>query len=89
MVEAPGTAPGSTTIIPRTVYRHSQQADRIDLGAIRFGFKDFRTRHTGPAEQGRFFPVVQLQGRLSSRRSGVVHSVEQCEFVSESFRERR
>jgi hypothetical protein len=27
MVEAPGTAPGSTTIIPHTVYRHSQQAD--------------------------------------------------------------
>jgi hypothetical protein len=27
LVEAPGTAPGSTTIIPRAVYHHSQQAD--------------------------------------------------------------
>src|SRR4051812_13170199 len=26
MVEAPGTAPGSTTFIPHTVYRHSRQA---------------------------------------------------------------
>jgi hypothetical protein len=25
MVEAPGTAPGSTTLIPRTVYRHSRR----------------------------------------------------------------
>lgn len=24
MVETPGTAPGSTTLIPRSVYRHSQ-----------------------------------------------------------------
>ena len=33
MVEAPGTAPGSTTLISRTVYHHSQQADRPDIGA--------------------------------------------------------
>ncbi len=26
MVETPGTAPGSTTLIPRSVYRHSQGA---------------------------------------------------------------
>src|SRR5215212_8708284 len=25
MVEAPGTAPGSTTLMPRTVYRHSRR----------------------------------------------------------------
>jgi len=34
MVEAPGTAPGSTTIIPRTVYHHSLQAGDADLGAF-------------------------------------------------------
>jgi len=26
-VEAPGTAPGSATLIPNSVYRHSRQAD--------------------------------------------------------------
>src|SRR5580658_8790479 len=32
LVEAPGTAPGSTTLIPRTVYRHSRQAGRRNIG---------------------------------------------------------
>ena len=32
LVEAPGTAPGSTTLIPRTVYRHSRQAGRTNIG---------------------------------------------------------
>ena len=40
MVEAPGTAPGSTTLIPRTVYRHSRQA-----GSDQY-------RHRGRAEKG-------------------------------------
>jgi thymidylate synthase (FAD) len=31
MVEAPGTAPGSTTIIPNTVYRHSRQASKSHI----------------------------------------------------------
>ncbi len=35
MVEAPGTAPGSTTLIPRTVYRHSRQAGRTNIGIPR------------------------------------------------------
>jgi hypothetical protein len=39
MVEAPGTAPGSTTIIPITVYRHSQQADSRYVGGSVSGFK--------------------------------------------------
>ena len=29
LVEAPGTAPGSTTSIPRIVYRHSRKTDAI------------------------------------------------------------
>jgi len=44
MVEAPGTAPGSTTIIPRIVYRHSQQADSGYLGRLGCVFKPFRSR---------------------------------------------
>jgi flavin-dependent thymidylate synthase len=31
LVEAPGTAPGSTTIIPSTVYRHSRQASKSHI----------------------------------------------------------
>jgi len=27
LVEAPGTAPGSATLIPCSIYRHSRQAD--------------------------------------------------------------
>jgi hypothetical protein len=37
MVEAPGTAPGSDTLIPRGVYRHSRFPDRSNIGA-RTGF---------------------------------------------------
>lgn len=32
MVEAPGTAPGSITLIPSSVYRHSRLPDRGNLG---------------------------------------------------------
>jgi hypothetical protein len=32
LVEAPGTAPGSTTLIPLTVYRHIWQASTVDIG---------------------------------------------------------
>src|ERR1700733_5931649 len=32
MVEAPGTAPGSTTLIPRTVYRHSRRTSSGNIG---------------------------------------------------------
>ena len=39
MVEAPGTAPGSTTIIPRTVYHHSQQADGRRYNHPAFGME--------------------------------------------------
>src|SRR5579875_821751 len=31
MVEAPGTAPGSTTLIPHTVYRHSRETRRTGI----------------------------------------------------------
>src|SRR5437762_11586247 len=32
MVEAPGTAPGSETLIPRGVYRHSRFPDESNIG---------------------------------------------------------
>ncbi len=31
-MEMPGTAPGSTTFIPRAVYRHSRQAGKANIG---------------------------------------------------------
>jgi len=34
MVEAPGTAPGSTTLIPRTVYRHSRRTSPTNIGRV-------------------------------------------------------
>ena len=39
MVEAPGTAPGSETLMPRGVYRHSRLADTTNIG-IRAGRSD-------------------------------------------------
>ena len=33
MVEAPGTAPGSETLMPRGVYRHSRFPDTTNIGA--------------------------------------------------------
>ena len=35
MVEAPGTAPGSETLMPRGVYRHSRFPDDSNIGAPR------------------------------------------------------
>ena len=32
LVEAPGTAPGSATLITSDVYRHSRQADEMNIG---------------------------------------------------------
>src|SRR5690242_19305362 len=32
LVEAPGTAPGSATLIPQAVYRHSRLPDTGDIG---------------------------------------------------------
>jgi hypothetical protein len=37
MVEAPGTAPGSETLIPRGVYRHSRFPDTTNI-SIWLGF---------------------------------------------------
>ncbi len=38
MVEAPGTAPGSTTPIPKSVYRHSQcDLTCLDIGVRNLG----------------------------------------------------
>ena len=37
MVEAPGSAPGSATPIPHSVYHHSWQASPLNIGASRTG----------------------------------------------------
>ena len=59
MVEAPGTAPGSETLIPRGVYRHSRFPDTTNIGAPRAFLKATNARGTpasyfpmeGPAER--------------------------------------
>jgi len=35
LVEAPGTAPGSATLISCTVYRHSRLPDGLNIGIFR------------------------------------------------------
>src|SRR5690606_15925255 len=42
VVEAPGTAPGSVTSIPASVYRHSRQAGTANIGARREGLKGWQ-----------------------------------------------
>jgi len=42
MVEAPGTAPGSATLIPYAVYRHSHRSDTAHIGEAAADFEDFR-----------------------------------------------
>jgi hypothetical protein len=34
MVEAPGTAPGSVTFIPHSVYRHSRKTGTANIGRM-------------------------------------------------------
>ena len=59
MVEAPGTAPGSETLIPRGVYRHSRFPDTTNIGVPRAFLKATNTRGKaclifpmeGPAER--------------------------------------
>src|SRR5260370_40723205 len=50
MVEAPGTAPGSATPIPRSVYRHSRLPDEgnIRLPGLRKKPLSFSSRHGRP-----------------------------------------
>jgi len=55
MVEAPGTAPGSETLMPRGVYRHSRFPDRPYIGASEAFLK---AAHGLP-----IFPMVASTGR--------------------------
>ena len=38
-MEAPGTAPGSATLIPSRVYRHSHRSDEADIGVVARDFE--------------------------------------------------
>jgi hypothetical protein len=73
MVEAPGTAPGSTTIIPRTVYRHSQQADDAYVGRPAQRFKPDHAQSIRPPSdaiigRNRHWIVI---GRVISERATI------------------
>jgi len=54
MVEAPGTAPGSETLMPRGVYRHSRFPDSSYIGASEAFLK---ARRSPP-----LFPMVAPTG---------------------------
>src|ERR1700751_1374929 len=59
MVEAPGTAPGSDTLIPRGVYRHSRFPDVSNIGIseaflkMRLAFRLWRSPDPGGYVVGR------------------------------------
>jgi hypothetical protein len=52
MVEAPGTAPGSVTLIPHSVYRHSRLPDNLNIVRRQVHWKGeggwFRSMGLGP-----------------------------------------
>ena len=52
-MEAPGTAPGSATLIPSRVYRHSHRSDAADIGAVALDFEGAE----GNREGIRAFPL--------------------------------
>ncbi len=61
VVEAPGTAPGSVTIIPNTVYRHSRSLDECHIGLL----KADRNHALGP--HGRECRVAMPPGAAACR----------------------
>ncbi len=50
MVEAPGTAPGSETLMPRGVYRHSRFPDAANIGLLPGDLKASLERADFPME---------------------------------------
>jgi len=56
MVEAPGTAPGSETLMPRGVYRHSRLPDATNIGASEAFLKARDTDDYFPMVAGTFGP---------------------------------
>jgi hypothetical protein len=79
MVEAPGTAPGSTTIIPRTVYRHSQQADSRYVGGSVGGFKLGFQPPAAPLPVGHV--LGQLRAHLCRHVFHVVRKITQLPAI--------
>ena len=64
VVEAPGTAPGSATIIPSSVYRHSRRspADPANIGGRGAKWKRPIGRHERPSERS---ATADLAGRTA------------------------
>ena len=54
LVEAPGTAPGSETLMPRGVYRHSRLPDVTNIGALAGILKACFWPHYFPMVAGTF-----------------------------------
>ena len=65
MVEAPGTAPGSDTLMPRGVYRHSRFPDAPYIGVRRGNLKAFE-----PAANETHGACAEIAcGQLASKRT--------------------
>ena len=78
-MEAPGTAPGSATLIPRGVYRHSRLPDRTNIRAF---WRRCERRHPAalaPSDQRktRSCPIVRDQTRTSRHDA---HPEQQAEI---------
>jgi hypothetical protein len=56
MVEAPGTAPGSETLMPRGVYRHSRLPDTTNISVWTAFLKAAMGAEIFPMEGGTFGP---------------------------------
>ncbi len=53
LVEAPGTAPGSATLIPQDVYHHSRSPDPFNIGPFGAEIKGGATGRAAPTMPGR------------------------------------
>src|SRR5438270_3699482 len=67
MVEAPGTAPGSATLISQAVYRHSRLPDAIDISPPPSRRNPGRPRT--PAELGPYVGVCAGPGEMMSNEN--------------------
>src|SRR5580658_3457019 len=73
MVEAPGTAPGSETLMSRGVYRHSRLPDATNIGASIDFLKADHLYEIGDAP----YPASHGYGLLQQRPSGLGPSLGQ------------
>src|SRR5262245_25678713 len=81
MVEAPGTAPGSETLIPRGVYRHSRFPDTTNIGAPWAFWKAPNGRESVPRfPHGRLRPAPIESAANEGQRTMPLSTDQQAEI---------